>query len=171
MGQDRGLLARIDRKLLAGLGQDEAFHMVRVPATEAKWSTWKRYCGAAGISMGRAISVLVDRELVGVFGEPTTNEVPVFARQAQTELTDRELRLDVRERKVEAAEARLRAWDGRLRIEEERLGVVAQRIERASRQLPRPRQVAPKIGRNDRCPCGSDLKYKQCHGLAGGSVR
>ena len=29
-----------------------------VPATEAKWSTWKRYCGAAGISMGRAISVL-----------------------------------------------------------------------------------------------------------------
>jgi len=57
MGLDRGMLARIDRKLLAGLGQDEAFHMVRVPATEAKWSTWKRYCGAAGISMGRAISV------------------------------------------------------------------------------------------------------------------
>ncbi len=83
MGLDRGTLARTDRKLLAGLGHDEAFHIVRVPATEAKWSTWKRYCGAAGISMGRAISVLVDRELTGVFGEPTTNVVPVFACQSR----------------------------------------------------------------------------------------
>jgi uncharacterized protein YecA (UPF0149 family) len=58
-----------------------------------------------------------------------------------------------------------------LRVEEAHLGVVAQRIERAGKQLPRPRQVAPKIGRNDRCPCGSGLKYKQCHGLAGGPVR
>jgi hypothetical protein len=97
MGLDRGVLARIDRKLLAGLGQDEAFHIVRVPATEAKWSTWKRYCGAAGTSMGQAISVLVDRELTGVFGEPTTNEVAVFARQAHDELTDRQRRLNVRD--------------------------------------------------------------------------
>jgi uncharacterized protein YecA (UPF0149 family) len=25
-----------------------------------------------------------------------------------------------------------------------------------------------KKGRNERCPCGSDLKYKQCHGSPGG---
>jgi hypothetical protein len=31
MDLDRGVLARLDRKLLAGLGQDETFHMVRVP--------------------------------------------------------------------------------------------------------------------------------------------
>jgi hypothetical protein len=30
--------------------------MVRVPATAAKWATSKRYCDAAGLSMGRAIS-------------------------------------------------------------------------------------------------------------------
>jgi preprotein translocase subunit SecA len=23
---------------------------------------------------------------------------------------------------------------------------------------------APKVGRNDPCPCGSGKKYKQCHG-------
>ena len=29
---------------------------------------------------------------------------------------------------------------------------------------PQPRQVLPKIGRNDPCPCGSGQKYKKCHG-------
>ena len=75
MELDRGTLARIDRKLLAGLGQDETFQMVRVPVTAAKWATWKRYCDAAGISMGRAIMALIDHELVSVFGESTGDEV------------------------------------------------------------------------------------------------
>jgi len=35
MDLDRGTLARIDRRLLAGLHQDESFRMVRVPVTEA----------------------------------------------------------------------------------------------------------------------------------------
>jgi preprotein translocase subunit SecA len=26
------------------------------------------------------------------------------------------------------------------------------------------RREAPKVGRNDPCPCGSGKKYKQCHG-------
>ena len=26
------------------------------------------------------------------------------------------------------------------------------------------RRDAPKVGRNDPCPCGSGRKYKQCHG-------
>ncbi|KAB2893057.1 MAG: hypothetical protein F9K40_17435, partial [Kofleriaceae bacterium] len=25
---------------------------------------------------------------------------------------------------------------------------------------------APKVGRNDPCPCGSGKKYKKCHGAA-----
>ena len=29
---------------------------------------------------------------------------------------------------------------------------------------PQPAQAAPKIGRNDACPCGSGKKYKHCHG-------
>jgi hypothetical protein len=64
MDLDRGTLARIDRSLMAGLEQDVTFRMVRVPVTEAKWSTWKRHCDAAGISMGRAIMALIERELV-----------------------------------------------------------------------------------------------------------
>ena len=54
MDMDRGILARIDRRLLAGLGDDEVYRTLRVPASGAKWSTWKRYCDAAGVSMGRS---------------------------------------------------------------------------------------------------------------------
>jgi uncharacterized protein len=28
------------------------------------------------------------------------------------------------------------------------------------------RHAAPKVGRNDPCPCGSGRKYKHCHGAA-----
>jgi preprotein translocase subunit SecA len=29
-----------------------------------------------------------------------------------------------------------------------------------------PASAAPKIGRNDPCPCGSGKKFKKCHGAA-----
>ena len=34
----------------------------------------------------------------------------------------------------------------------------------AQRQRPMPAKAAPKINRNDPCPCGSGKKYKNCHG-------
>lgn len=37
----------------------------------------------------------------------------------------------------------------------------------SANQAPQPRQpmvAAPKVGRNDPCPCGSGKKYKNCHG-------
>ena len=68
MDLDRGVLARIDRKLLAGFGQDETCRMVRVPVTAAKWATGKRYCDSAGMAMGRAIATLIDHELASMFG-------------------------------------------------------------------------------------------------------
>ena len=40
--------------------------------------TWKRYCDSVGVSMGRAVTMLIDRELVGVFGDVTGDEPPVF---------------------------------------------------------------------------------------------
>jgi hypothetical protein len=82
MDLERGALARIDRKLLAGLGQDETYRMVRVPVTAAKWSTWKRYCDSAGISMGRAIVALIDRELISVFGVSSDDGSPVLTDRA-----------------------------------------------------------------------------------------
>jgi preprotein translocase subunit SecA len=37
--------------------------------------------------------------------------------------------------------------------------------EGVKREAPKPfvRQI-PKVGRNDPCPCGSGMKFKQCHG-------
>ncbi|MDE7388908.1 MAG: SEC-C domain-containing protein, partial [Muribaculaceae bacterium] len=32
------------------------------------------------------------------------------------------------------------------------------------RPAPQPVKAAPKVGRNDLCPCGSGKKYKSCHG-------
>jgi hypothetical protein len=52
--------------------------MVRVPVSSATWSTWKRYCAAAGISMGRAIAALIDRELANV-AAASVDDSPVLA--------------------------------------------------------------------------------------------
>jgi len=37
----------------------------------------------------------------------------------------------------------------------------------AARPVPQPiKREAPKVGRNDLCPCGSGEKFKKCHGAA-----
>ncbi|MDH3426470.1 MAG: hypothetical protein OEM22_07355, partial [Acidimicrobiia bacterium] len=97
MDLDRGVLARIDRKLLAGLGQNETYRMVRVPVTASKWSTWKRYCDSAGISMGRALAAMIDRELMAVFSDSAGDSSPVFAEQAEVELARRQEKVARRE--------------------------------------------------------------------------
>ena len=168
MPLDRGTLANIDRKLLAGLGQDEAFQMVRVPVTAAKWLTWKRYCDAAGVSMGRAIMALIERELVGVFGESTGDEIPVLAGRAEQQLAAQEAQVAAREREVKAAEKRLRGWGERLRLSEGELEARKQRTELASKLVSRQTVANPKVGRNDQCLCGSGRKYKRCHGAPEG---
>jgi preprotein translocase subunit SecA len=40
-------------------------------------------------------------------------------------------------------------------------------VQRDSGRGVELRRDAPKVGRNDPCPCGSGKKYKQCHGLQG----
>ena len=168
MDLDRGVLARVDRKLLTGLSEDATFHMVRVPATGAKWATWKRYCDVAGLSMGRAIAALIDRELVSVFGERAGAEVPVFAAETQEELARREAMVVDREGRLGGEEQRLRAWGERLRLWDDELERREQQTEFVAKLAARSRATSSKIGRNERCPCGSGLKYKHCHGLPGG---
>lgn len=162
---DRGVLARIDRKLLAGLGQDETYRMVRVPVTASKWSTWRRYCESTGISMGRAIVALIDRELVGVFGDEPGDQLPVFAEQAEEELVSRREQVARREEKAAVVEGRLRAWDERLRTREVELETRERRVELTAKMAAQTKRAESKVGRNQRCPCGSGLKYKHCHGL------
>ncbi len=166
MELDRGTLARVDRKLLARLGQDETFQMVRVPATKAKWSTWKRYCDTAGVSMGRAISALVDRELLTMCVDPAEGDADVLSRQqAQNAQEDPQARLSDRERDIEAAEKRLRSWSEHLRLREAELQLREHEAQLIGRRAAQSRPQVPKVGRNERCPCGSGLKHKHCHGL------
>ena len=35
-------------------------------------------------------------------------------------------------------------------------------------QQHRPVRAAPKVGRNQPCPCGSGKKFKNCHGVLEG---
>ena len=167
MDLDRGVLARIDRELLAGLEHDETYRMVRVPATAAKWATWKRYCDSAGISMGRAIAALIDRELASVVGDHRGAHQPVFAEQAEEELARRQEQVSRREEEVAFIEDRLREWNADLRTREVELEVREGRVEFAAKMAAQPRKAATKVGRNERCLCGSGLKYKHCHGLPG----
>jgi hypothetical protein len=151
---DRGALRRLDRTLLASFGQDERFQMVRVSVTPANWSTWKRYCGAAGIAMGRAIAALVDRELLVVFVAADVDGSPILAQQADERLRDREVEFADRQRDLDTAQERLRRCSEHLR-----------RWESMSRSATGPATPCAKVGRNERCPCGSGFKYKLCHGL------
>ncbi len=145
---DRGALARIDRKVLSGLGHEETYQMVRVPVSEALWSTWHRYCEALGVSMGRAISGLIAHELRAVVGEPLERE-PTFAAELGGRLLKRAEALDARELHLEA-------WEQRLEAAERRLRIMVRPIDAAARGV--------RVGRNERCPCGSGVKYKHCHG-------
>jgi uncharacterized protein YchJ len=154
MDLGKGELARIDRKILSGLGRDEVHRMVRVPVAGAVWSTWRRYCDAVGISMGRAIAGLVVHEL-GTVVARDWGDGSVFGAELERRFAARIEGLDVRERRLNERERVLRASEQRLRTEE--------RMLRVSRS---PLASASKIGRNEPCPCGSGLKHKHCHGLA-----
>jgi hypothetical protein len=151
MDLDRGTLVRIDRKVVAGLGHEEVYRTVRVSATEATWSTWKRYCDAAGISMGRAIMELISYELRTVIAEPVGDGGPVFAGLSEQRLLSREAQVVARERAVDEAEERLRAREGELRRLE-------RQVRGGSAQVVRPAEPRSKVGRNERCPCQSGLK-------------
>ena len=167
MDLKRGVLARVYRKLLAGLGGDEAYRMVRVPVTASEWSTWKRYCESVGVSMGRAIVMLIDRELVSVFGDHAGDYSPVLAEQAEEELANREATVARREEHVSGVEERLQGWNEHLRRWEGELETRQRRVEFATRISARTGGASTRVGRNERCPCGSGLKYKHCHGHPG----
>jgi hypothetical protein len=169
MNLDRGTLARIDRKVVSGLGHDEVCRTVRVSAAEATWSTWKRYCDAAGISMGRAVMALISNELRAVVDEPVGDGGPVFAELTEERLRFREAQIATREEAVGAAEKRLSERTKWLRNQESELTALEGPIRDTSAQVVNPAEPRNKVGRNERCPCQSGRKYKHCHGLAGRS--
>jgi hypothetical protein len=121
--------------------------MVRVPASEAVWSMWRRYCKALRVPMGRGVAQLIVYELGAVEGSTTGGGV-VFAGELQRRLVARVEELDVRERRLDERERLLRASERRQRV----------------RAIPFASSAGGKVGRNEPCPCGSGFKYKRCHG-------
>jgi len=160
MALDRGTLSRIDRRVFAELAHTAGVQAVKVPVSDAVWSTWRRYCEAIGVSMGEGVAGLIAHELETIVGDEGDAR-DVFAEQVARQVGERASRLDARERELGALAERLRnkevhlaAWEHRIRT---------QRMSGA----PDRAVTKTKVGRNERCPCGSGLKYKHCHGLAG----
>jgi hypothetical protein len=167
MALDRGVLANIDRRLFAELSHDAGPQMVKVPLSDAAWSTWRRYCDVLGLTMGEGIAALIDSELAGVVDHAVDGDSAELALRAGEQLAAREREIAARVRDLKAVETRLGDWNERLLWQEAELRARELRVERARTLAVQSRGTAPKVGRNDRCPCGSGLKYKHCHGLSG----
>ncbi len=147
---DRGVLARIDRRVLAEFDHRKGTQLVKVPVSDAVWSTWKRYCDVAGVSMGGAIGMLIEHELSTV-DDPDLDQSVALLDRLRTDLEERERTLAQREAEVDAERRRLRHRESQLET-------------RAARQRSSTEPGSAKPGRNDPCPCGSGRKYKVCHG-------
>jgi len=150
---DAGRLAKIDQRVLGELSHPDGIQMVKVPVSDAVWSTWRRYCEAMGVSMGSGIARLVFGELETVVDGDATTAAQLADQIAQV-AEERSLRLDARQRGLEAQAKGLRRKEERLRTWERTL--------RAPQAIENRDNV--KVGRNERCRCGSGLKYKHCHG-------
>ena len=151
MALDRGTLSRIDRRVFAELART---------AGVAVWSAWRRYCEAIGVSMGEGVAGLIAHELETVVGDEG-DVSDVFAEQVARRVGERASRLDARERELDTRAEQLRRKEVHLAAWEQQI-----RAQRMSGTPVRAVTVT-KVGRNERCPCGSGLKYKLCHGLAG----
>lgn len=152
MALDRGTLARIDRRVLTELDHSDGVQVVKVPLSDAVWSTWRRYCDVLDITMGQAVAGLISHELATV-----VDEAPENAFDLQRASHERADRLEAWERKLDDREAQLRRIEHLLRERENRL-------QRTSAMISGVRTFV-KVGRNEPCPCRSGLKYKRCHGL------
>lgn len=150
MALDRGVLARIDRRVLSELDHGKGTQLVKVPVSDAVWATWRRYCDVVGVSMGGAIGILIEHELSTV-DDPDLEQTVALLDRLRAGLEEREHALGRMEAEVETERRRLRTLESQLEA-------------RAARQRSSTMSKSAKPGRNDPCPCGSGRKYKACHG-------
>jgi preprotein translocase subunit SecA len=52
----------------------------------------------------------------------------------------------------------------RSQYREEKMDADSSGEQHEEHKAPQPIRHAPKVGRNEPCPCGSGKKYKNCHG-------
>ncbi len=91
----------------------------------------------------------------------------LLTEQAEVEPARRQEQVARREEKAARVEERLQGWSQRLRKWEGDLETREQRVDFVAKMSAQPRDSKTKVGRSERCPCGSGLKYKHCHGLPG----
>ncbi len=161
-------LANADRRLLAAMDRDERWQQVKVPISPSLWDVWGRYCELAGVSMGRGIAALIHLEVEAL----ADDREEVEERGRLLDLREREL--DERERdlarQTEELDSRRQRWASR-RPSRAELDRMADQIEPPDPGWPAAPGSSPaldpsifkSVGRNDRCPCGSEKKYKVCH--------
>ena len=99
MALDRATLAKIDRRVFAELAHTPGVQVVKVPVSDAVWSTWRRYCDAIGLTMGEGVAGLVAHELETVAGDDAHH---TFAEHAVPHAEERTARLDAREGELDA---------------------------------------------------------------------
>ena len=99
--------------------------LVKVPVSEAVWSTWRRYCEAAGVNMGRGLAVMIHQELAAFVGE---------------DLAGLAERLRDRESKIVALEAELARRAEALDRTERTLVVRERQLAAEALTTPRPSQ-------------------------------
>jgi hypothetical protein len=113
MTLSRGTLAKVDAKLRSEMAHEEEIHLVKVPASEAVWSTWRRYCDAVGVPMGRGLAILMHQELASVVDEDLEGLAERLAEreaaiadheseltEAQESVRGREVEVGMRERRL-----------------------------------------------------------------------
>lgn len=152
MTLNRRILAKVDRRLLSEMDHTDGVQLVKVPVSDAVWSTWRRYCDTLGITMGRGLAILLHHELGSVVDEDL--------EQLGAMLEEREASIDSREAEHTERQQELKRRETEVTVQEGRLAAAA---EKASWTQPKP-WTPPKQGRNEPCWCNSSKKFKYCHG-------
>jgi hypothetical protein len=153
MTLNRQTLAKIDKQILSQMDHGEGVQLVKVPVSDAVWSTWRRYCDAIGIPMGRALAILLHRELASVVDEDL-DRIGTLLAERETQVAAGEAALAQRERHVVTREKSMAFREQSLAAQ-------------AAKAAGQPALgLTRKLGRNEPCWCGSAKKYKYCHGMA-----
>jgi len=161
MTMDRGTLARVDRRILSRLASEGGPQMVKVPVSDAAWDVWRRYCRLAGVTMGEGLAVLLACELTTEVGEEAPLDGVLGDQIAVHAAGLRETVAELK-RSLNEAQERLAQRDQQVRSLRQQLRTTQQQL---ATEADHPAPAFQRVGRNDRCPCGSGLKYKFCHAI------
>lgn len=106
MTLDRGTLANVDQRLRAELNHSDAVQLVKVPVSDAVWSTWRRYCEVVGVTMGQGLAILLSNEL-GSLGDADLEELASRIPEREAEIEQRAKELAAYEKELDRRQREL----------------------------------------------------------------